>query len=692
MLTSHKIPLDSIQEGLILTIEQHSDNSLDVNDDGNNHEAKYQIKEGYTYDFSLSDDNYSLQCPYHKSIVLCHKANKSLGTIKPNIYVGTLTLEVYNINNPDEQFPLIIEVQSVKTDYRKDYQFMLNDIAEKCTDIILNSNSPVNQTLEIDPDVDNQSLYQRFAFIKSMIEGEEFDFTIHKIINNPSTQWMSIDSLIDVRKVKRFSNRQVRSLISGPNRIIVPESHPLTKVADSISYKITSSHKYEDYDTNENRFVKHAISSYKQLCKRIAEHKNAGTQLTKEAELLTAKLDNILKTSFFKSISRPQTLNLNSPLLQRKAGYREQLKLWLKFDLAAKLVWSGGDDVYKAGKKDIATLYEYWLFFQLLSVVEEIFHVDALEVSKLIVHSSQSLNLQLRQGKFTAINGVYTYGKRSLKIRFNYNKSFKGHNESTNREQEGSWTTTMRPDYTLSIWPEQLTDKQAEKEEQIVHIHFDAKYKLANLKAFSDVDLDAQKRENKKAVYKNADLLKMHTYKDAIRRTSGAYVLYPGSRDRKFNGFHEVLPGLGAFPIAPKAGTNQTKHLESFLREVLDHFLNRASQRENISNKTYQIIKGGIGDALHEAIPEYINGEKLIPDETYVLVGYCRSPEQYRWIEKLRNTTLEWALEMDHYYWISKQSILNIYYFIIKEMCLPVIFGKSLVEDLKFIQEKILRR
>ena len=111
-----------------------------------------------------------------------------------------------------------------------------------------------------------------------------------------------------------------------------------------------------------------------------------------------------------------------------------------------------------------------------------------------------------------------------------------------------------------------------------------------------------------------------------------------------------------------------------------------------MKHKTYQIIKGGKGDALHEAIPEYINGEKLIPDETYVLVGYCRSPEQYRWIEKLRNTTLEWALEMDHYYWISKQSILNIYYFIIKEMCLPVIFGKSLVEDLKFIQEKILRR
>jgi len=111
-----------------------------------------------------------------------------------------------------------------------------------------------------------------------------------------------------------------------------------------------------------------------------------------------------------------------------------------------------------------------------------------------------------------------------------------------------------------------------------------------------------------------------------------------------------------------------------------------------MKHKTYQIIKGGKGDALHEAIPEYINGEKLIPDETYVLVGYCRSPEQYRWIEKLRNTTLEWALEMDHYYWISKQSILNIYYFIIKEMCLPVIFGKITSRGPKVYSRKNLEK
>jgi predicted component of viral defense system (DUF524 family) len=39
-----------------------------------------------------------------------------------------------------------------------------------------------------------------------------------------------------------------------------------------------------------------------------------------------------------------------------------------------------------------------------------------------------------------------------------------------------------------------------------------------------------EKAENRKGIYKNADLLKMHAYKDAIRRTGGAYVLYPGDK------------------------------------------------------------------------------------------------------------------------------------------------------------------
>ena len=126
----------------------------------------------------------------------------------------------------------------------------------------------------------------------------------------------------------------------------------------------------------------------------------------------------------------------------------------------------------------------------------------------------------------------------------------------------------------------------------------------------------------------------MHAYKDAIRRTSGAYVLYPGDTNKRLKGFHEVLPGLGAFPIKPSENSNETIHLEHFLKEVLVHFLNNASQRENIASKSYNIHKNENPNIINEPIPEYINGQKLIPDETYVLVGFYNTQEQYDWIKK----------------------------------------------------------
>lgn len=371
----------------------------------------------------------------------------------------------------------------------------------------------------------------------------------------------------------------------------------------------------------------------------IANHPNAGNRLKEEANSVSEKLETHLQHDLFKQVSRPTTLKLNSPTLQKKEGYREVLKVWLKFDLAAKLIWNGGDEVYSGGKKDIATLYEYWLFFKLLEVLKHIFEIEPKELEKLIVPSKDNLSLQLKQGKVTALRGAYTRANRHLNIRFNYNRQFTGGTEDITKT--GSWTTTLRPDYTLSIWPTNLKEVQAEAAEQIVHIHFDAKYKVANINQIlgeeqSEGSLNEEKKQNLKGIYKNADLLKMHAYKDAIRRTSGAYVLYPGETNKSIRGFHEVLPGLGAFPIKPSENTNETIHLENFIKEVLSHFLNTASQRENIANKSYHIYKNNKPNEISEPIPEYVDDEKIIPDETYVLVGFYNTQSQYDWISNKR--------------------------------------------------------
>ncbi|MCX7554848.1 DUF2357 domain-containing protein [Marinicella sp. S1101] len=632
--SSLEIDLSHIEKELVLFIDSEYD---DIEEDTNEtfeYESRYQIKEGCFYDYKFSKKSYRLNCPEQSTIVRERKRDKHIGRIEPNIFVGALSLEI--LENDERKGSLDLEVQSTKTSYREDYRYMLNSIADKCTDLILQSNSPVSHTFESDFNEDSQTLYQRFAFVNSMINSDEFEESIQRIISSPATQWSDKVELNDVRNIKQFRNSDLRKLINSNSKQKLPPNHALTKYGlSSIATKIETKRKSESVDTPENRFIKHALETFLQFSFDISNHPNAGTRLKREAKIVIENLESHLQHDLFKEVSQPTTLKLNSPTLQRKGGYREILNLWIKYDLAAKLIWSGGEDVYQGGKKDIATLYEYWLFFKFLDVLTGIFKVEQKAIQKLIVPSTDGFSLMLKQGRFTPLSGTYTTGNRNLNIRFNYNRTFVKNDDIA---KAGSWSTTLRPDYTLSIWPTKLTEKRAEEKNEIVHIHFDAKYKVSNIKAIMGDDdlgsIDNEKNEIVNGVYKNVDLLKMHAYKDAIRRTSGAYVVYPGDKNKIFKGFHEILPGLGAFPIKPTENIDETAYLEEFIKDVLNHFLNRSTQRENIAVKSYQIHKDKSSKEIREPLPEYLGGKKLIPSETNVLVGFYKDEAHYDWIKK----------------------------------------------------------
>ncbi len=124
----------------------------------------------------------------------------------------------------------------------------------------------------------------------------------------------------------------------------------------------------------------------------------------------------------------------------------------------------------------------------------------------------------------------------------------------------------------------------------------------------------------------------MHAYKDAISRTGGAYVLYPGDKSLKQKGFHEIIPGLGAFPVRPSKTDSGIGELKSFIFEVIDHFINRASQREKLAFRIYDIHKNENPNELKDFIPELSGTNRnLIPDDTFVLLGYSINKERFDW-------------------------------------------------------------
>jgi hypothetical protein len=411
-------------------------------------------------------------------------------------------------------------------------------------------------------------------------------------------------------------------------------------------------------DTPENRFVKFALQTITGFLMLMRQRLDASgendARLRYEIAELIGPLNVALDAAVFRGVSSPDMLPLGSPVLQRKEGYREVYQAWLKFDMAARLVWQGGDDVYAAGQRDVATLYEYWVFFKLLDIVTGLFQLEKPAADELIEKTSDGYGLKLKSGEQLGFEGITFAGARPLRARFSYNRSFC---RVPNRNIAGSWTERMRPDYTLSLWPADFNASEAEAQELMVHVHFDAKYRIDNITQLfgrDDTEMDAtatvtdlndEKEEQNQGRYKRADLLKMHAYRDAIRRTQGAYVLYPGELSQLWKGYHEILPGLGAFPIKPGRGEET---LTAFIRDVVTHTCDRATARERQSYHVYDSQATPVSYMVLGKLPEkeFGSSQRATPlAETHVLIGWYKDEAHLRWV--LKSGLYNFRMEVD---------------------------------------------
>ena len=559
------------------------------------------------------------------------------GIIEPGLNTGRLGLEVR-----DGDGTLVgcaaLEVLSLKVDYRDHYRRMMEDITERCVSLLMELRSPTALRFSPDPGKTYETIHQRFAFLRSLLGSRHFRDAMHRIATHPHRRWEPEEIICDIRRGFRPDAQSQRQLAKGSRRIPLSAGHPLKETVSSLPERITVHRNVQTDDTPENRFVKFALRSFfaflNSMRLKLEEMGNAGDgRLKADLKYLENGLESTLSAEIFRSVSAPDMLPLGSPVLQRKEGYREILQAWLRFDMAARLVWHGGEDVYGAGQRDIAALYEYWVFFRLLDIVSEIFELQKPAVDELIEETGDGFGLKLKSGRHLALRGSFEAGGRKLLVEFSYNRTFFADGRRT---KEGSWTKNMRPDYTLSLWPEEFEPEDAEAQELMVHVHFDAKYRVDRLtELFGSDDPDVEERLERRNTWKRADMLKMHAYRDAIRRTQGAYILYPGNdAPAKFAGFREILPGLGAFVMKPGSGDGD---LCKFIRDVVEHVCDRATARERETYHVYRVHEEPAEYQVSQQIPEYETKTKrrhAPPAETHVLVGWCKDEEHLKWILK----------------------------------------------------------
>lgn len=618
-------------------------------------EEPLQLLEGLRYEYELSDPGHRLIEDSGSGVVF-PSSNPRLahtGTIVTGLHTGKLGLLLKD-DNGSVLGSAAIEIRPRKLGHREHYRQMLHDITEVCVDLAMDLRAPTHFKARPSPGNSSQTIHQRFAFLRALIGSRQFRDALERIASHPHKRWKTEEQVIDVRRAFRPNAKTMRTIARSSRRVPVPRSHPLSELLPSVPERIPTHHSVQTEDTAENQFIKFILESFvaflsnmdRKLQSMEASRKRSGRKpseadhrlRTQIASLKRSLLDT-LKASVFSNLSRIGFLPLGSPVLQRKAGYREVFHAWLKFDVAARLVWQAGEDVYGAGQRDIATLYEYWVFFKLLTIVAEHFQVTEPLAQTLIEETADGFGVKLKAGEHLAFDATCNMAGRQLRVQFGYNRTF---GSSRDLSRAGSWTEKMRPDYTLSLWPSQLSDSEisadeAERQGLIAHLHFDAKYRVDDIQEIFGKEaatLETAGQEQGAGKYKSDDLLKMHAYRDAIRRTHGAYVLYPGDAQKNWEEYSEILPGLGAFPMHPGS---ENRSLKVFLDNVVEHISDRATQREQSDYYNFRIHKTRKPESLFIPLPELDShtGERLPPPtELFVLIGTAISQPQFDWIKR----------------------------------------------------------
>lgn len=618
-------------------------------------EEGIQLLENRSYDFELLNARGSLRVQASR-VVKPSSIRPTIGRIDTGIETGLLQLVLEDTEGNAPVARGAVEVLSTKINYRQDYRGMLGFIADECSELLFDIRASTRMRLapRFKPGSDN--LQRQLEFLAAELTSRKFVAALQRVTSMPHQKLHAQRDERGISRLQKGGRDLARQIGSATARITVPASSATAQTMRALGIETPSLPRVisvrrlvDSQDTPENRFVKYVLTHFRDFLKRIESIlKGSVTEdrrrLVRTVYHLQEQLNATLSAALFKYVSAPNMLPLGSPVLQRKGGYREILLAWLKFDLASELVWKGGDDVYGAGKRDMAALYEYWVFFQLLRLFKDKFELSSPPARTLFEHTESGLNLRLKVNEPLGIAGKCLRHARLLNVRFHYNLT---HERSESRNIPGSWTRRMRPDFTLSFWPDGYRLEEAESQELAVHIHFDAKYRVENIAELfgdGDEDLSQEKSEQKRGNYKRADLLKMHAYRDAIRRSEGAYVLYPGEAGcpTRFQGFHEIIPGLGAFALKPGPNGEGVglQHLSRFVDEVIAHVGNRATAREQSSYhhfRVYRADEASGGARIESPLPERndLKNERPVPPaEHSVLVGWCDSEQQLSWVQR----------------------------------------------------------
>jgi predicted component of viral defense system (DUF524 family) len=470
-----------------------------------------------------------------------------------------------------DEAQLRFEVISAKLSYEEQYLALLRDLTDQSLSLLFDPEAPT-QGKFIEKDGEQKKPLEKFLLLQASLPLDELRAAMGMIKARAHSQLESED----------------RWMPSGMSTGLHAMGDPIGRIRWGLSAtrrpfpaELIERKRRDTTDTTPNRFLKFAIVQFKDACKAIKDDPTFGQRLTGLAAELYSEFDQQSRLEVVKTAGRLGRIPLENQVLQKREGYRHFLRSWVLSNKTLSVRDIEGNGVLSptAENRQVPDLYEFWLFFFLAEALEGLkgaSHVDRKYVRELnpdgtasiTLPKSNAARLTLRLGK----------GETCRYIALYYNRSFQRGTGYT------SYSLTLRPDYTVETFPliygstfEQCRES-AEKMGAITYIHFDAKFRIANLDLNRAGDSDAQDSDRIADDAKPEDVYKMHTYNEAIRGTAASVILYPGQAladgvpIHSFAKYRELIPGVGALAISPGSQSVRAKALATvrdYLTEAL---------------------------------------------------------------------------------------------------------------------------
>ncbi len=416
-----------------------------------------------------------------------------------NNRVGRLLLTLTLANYGHYVIPLTVLSQKYPNpkEHLNFFEILLNDLIQRSASLPFDIVQPTAFAADESPEP--PTLLFVYHFLRQF--APQIESALETILGNPHRTLLYDDDLIPLAQATHVDASVLDSILTQPQLLVQAQSKlPVAQYLRGYApTHLWQSLSEETFDTPPNRFAKQFLAELADWSARLGEAK----WLTRHLHLpsLEAVRDKLAFAQYdplWQEVGPPTRFPAENQVLLKRYGYREWADLWRRFHLARLPVWRQLQEAIDA--RDIATLYEIWCFFALADKMRETLDVATIECRwKLDLTDEYGLgyksSIALGQTGYILI----------------YNKSFR-------QGQKSSYSVTLRPDFALH-GPNNL------------RLVFDAKFRFdRNVFEVNDEVSDASSDSNVQRVAKQADLYKMHTYRDALSARA-AVTLFPGDKD-----------------------------------------------------------------------------------------------------------------------------------------------------------------